>query len=590
MTHPRQEFLATLFQLLEEQAVPYCVSRNYQAIYEDTSSDVDLVAQPDQVVHLEHCLRAAALASNHRVVLHTHYINSSYVYWHPDGGFLRVDVETEVRWRVFPVLSAKAVVTLRRPQGAFYIPHPRHESVILITAALWRAHLSERYRQQLARLYSQVANPEELQRTFRACFGKVGPELLDCLATSPGQIPGPRLWSNAKRSLLLNTFRDAPNRRAGLRYLVTDLKRFTARLWQPPGLSILYASNGRPGPNLDNFFQRTKLLYPLEKSELYDSQISPHTPVSRVGLGLRLQARRLYALFKGGMFICSRQLSDEGAFKKIIRTHSRYLYPSRSFVWIEPAQGQTLLAHVQTGFMAELNPNGGARDPSDGIIEFISRILERRTRRRPKQKGAFVVILGLDGSGKTTVARTLCLLALEQNRFDQVRYSHWQLPLTRDPEFPSPDHRNLPRKPMRTHSLVRSLFSASRLGKNLLRANLAYWLRVRALLRRNSLVLVDRYFYNYFLDPVSVKYYGPAWLAESLRPLFPRPDLVVVLEAPADVLLARKQELSREQVIRQIDLLRRLRLDAAHTLRLDARRPAPENARAIWKKLVELFP
>jgi hypothetical protein len=95
---------------------------------------------------------------------------------------------------------------------------------------------------------------------------------------------------------------------------------------------------------------------------------------------------------------------------------------------------------------------------------------------------------------------------------------------------------------------------------------------------------VDRYFYNYFLDPVSVRYYGPGWLLERVRLLFPRPDLVVVLKAPTAVLLRRKQELSSEELGRQSLLLDQIRF-GSESLVLDASQPANENARKILETL-----
>jgi hypothetical protein len=174
---PRKEFLLALFRILDQKAVPYCVLRNYANIYENTSSDVDVAVEPEHVLRFKDCLTEAAAASNHHLVLRARYINYSYVYWHAEGGFVRVDIETEVRWHIFPVLTAKAIVGLRRRKGAFYIPHPRHESAILWSAAIWRGQLSDRYRSQLARLYEQATTPREFQRTFIASFGAIGREL-----------------------------------------------------------------------------------------------------------------------------------------------------------------------------------------------------------------------------------------------------------------------------------------------------------------------------------------------------------------------------------------------------------------------------
>src|SRR5258706_2611784 len=149
-------------------------------------------------------------------------------------------------------------------------------------------------------------------------------------------------------------------------------------------------------------------------------------------------------------------------------------------------------------------------------------------------------------------------------------YFEWRPAFVGRAPLPLPEFRNLPRKPTLTSNPIRSLLSIARLLKNLVLSNVAHWVRVGPMLRRSGLVLVDRYYYNYYLDPVSVKYYGPAWLLGRLCPFFPRPDLVVVLRAPAEVLLGRKQELSAEEISRQNALLDRVPFEAGQVLKMDA--------------------
>ena len=84
----RREFLEALFRILNQKTVPYCVLRNYQNIYDDPSSDVDLAVEPEDVQRLRDCLTEAAAASHHRLVQSVRYINYSHVYWHQSGGFL----------------------------------------------------------------------------------------------------------------------------------------------------------------------------------------------------------------------------------------------------------------------------------------------------------------------------------------------------------------------------------------------------------------------------------------------------------------------------------------------------------------------
>jgi hypothetical protein len=590
---PREQFLLALFRSLDRKAVPYCVQRNYANLYEDTSSDIDVAVEPEHVLEFKGCLAEAAAASDHHLVLRARYVNYSYVYWHAEGGFVRIDVETEVRWRVFPVLTAKAVVGLRRREGAFYIPHPRHESAILWVAAIWRGELSGRYRNQLAQLWQQAAYPGEFERTFSAAFGAIGPELAACQSRIGSQPFDARFWKRAKRSIVRNAFRDRPCRRALRGYLDWDAQRLWERIRYPRGISLLYASAAQPGRDLLSFFQQIQFLYPIQKSDLHSFAVSPVNRAPFRGLGLRLRARRLFVLFKGGLFMRFYRLSCDSDIARVIRTHPRYLFPSRTFIWTEDSRLHTCLGHVDTGFMAELDSLTGTPISTDQIVRFIAAILQQypaRGERRSRRRGAFVVMAGLDASGRSAVARNLCSLALAARRFHRVCYLRWPPRLKRKTIFPLRELNTPPDRPQPAGNPPPSRLPTFYLCKNLLLAQLNYWLRVRRLVRRNSLVLFDGYGYAYerLSDVGAVKNSGPARLLARLLSLYPRPDLVVVLKAPAAASPAGHQAPSKKAALLQTALFEQLRLDPQRILRVDASSPPLETARGILQKITAI--
>ena len=88
---------------------------------------------------------------------------------------------------------------------------------------------------------------------------------------------------------------------------------------------------------------------------------------------------------------------------------------------------------------------------------------------------------------------------------------------------------------------------------------LGYLMVVRPRVRRGGLVLFDRYFPDCVVD--RRRYRVPAscqWLVEVVARLMPQPDLYVVLDAPAQVLRGRKQEVTPIEVERQRREYRRL--------------------------------
>jgi thymidylate kinase len=69
--------------------------------------------------------------------------------------------------------------------------------------------------------------------------------------------------------------------------------------------------------------------------------------------------------------------------------------------------------------------------------------------------------------------------------------------------------------------------------------------------KRNTLILYDRYYHDLLIDPLRYRYGGPAWAARLVGHLMPQPALWVLLDAPAEVLQSRKQEVPPEETARQ---------------------------------------
>ena len=67
---------------------------------------------------------------------------------------------------------------------------------------------------------------------------------------------------------------------------------------------------------------------------------------------------------------------------------------------------------------------------------------------------------------------------------------------------------------------------------------------------RSTLLLFDRYAYDLEADPKRFRYGGPMSLARLVRRLAPQPDIVILLDAPPDVLQARKSELPPDELPR----------------------------------------
>jgi thymidylate kinase len=164
----------------------------------------------------------------------------------------------------------------------------------------------------------------------------------------------------------------------------------------------------------------------------------------------------------------------------------------------------------------------------------------RLVRRWSQPTGLFVAVMGPDGTGKSTLIEHM--VQAVSPAFDRHRLFHWRPMLlwrrktTRDTTRP---HSLPPHSPWR---------SITRLLAHVLDYSLGYWLLVRPVLARSGIVVFDRYFDDIRIDPKRYRYGGPLWLARVVRPLIPKPDLVLVLDAPDAVIISRKQEVAQEEV------------------------------------------
>jgi thymidylate kinase len=67
----------------------------------------------------------------------------------------------------------------------------------------------------------------------------------------------------------------------------------------------------------------------------------------------------------------------------------------------------------------------------------------------------------------------------------------------------------------------------------------------------STLVIFDRYFHDLLADPLRYRYSGSLNTARKLGRILTQPDLIFILDAPAEVLQSRKQEVSLAESARQ---------------------------------------
>jgi len=116
-----------------------------------------------------------------------------------------------------------------------------------------------------------------------------------------------------------------------------------------------------------------------------------------------------------------------------------------------------------------------------------------------------------------------------------------------------------------------------------------YLLRIRPALIRTRLVIFDRYIYDRLVDSKRVRYGGPAWMLRLLARMVPAPELVILLDAPPEVLWSRKQEVTFDEVVRQRNDYLSLVKVLPSAVVIDASQPLPDVVRDAEGAVINHF-
>jgi len=171
--------------------------------------------------------------------------------------------------------------------------------------------------------------------------------------------------------------------------------------------------------------------------------------------------------------------------------------------------------------------------------------------------GLALVVMGTDGSGKTTIIEHISPV-IETALHSKIFYEHMRPNLL--PSLARLFGHQVGEGPTTNpHASKPSGFLASaiRLSYYTVDYVIGYWLKVfPALVKRPCMYVFDRYFYDYYIDPYRSLISLPHWIIKAFGLFVPKPDVILCLGADPEIIHARKPELPIEEVKRQIDALR----------------------------------
>ena len=167
-------------------------------------------------------------------------------------------------------------------------------------------------------------------------------------------------------------------------------------------------------------------------------------------------------------------------------------------------------------------------------------------------RGVFVVILGPDGTGKSTLAERL--VSMGNAEFSGCNHFHWRpglLPqLSRQRKTGTAA---VPVQPLPPQDFAYgAVISLVRFAYYLLDFMLGYWLRIYPMRRKGMLVLGERWYFDVIINPERYGFKVPRWLRIAGGYFVPTPDVTLLLTGDPETIYARKRELDPHVIRKQL--------------------------------------
>ncbi|MGA2865995.1 MAG: hypothetical protein ABSF95_16095 [Verrucomicrobiota bacterium] len=209
----------------------------------------------------------------------------------------------------------------------------------------------------------------------------------------------------------------------------------------------------------------------------------------------------------------------------------------------------------------------------------------RLGRRALRPPGLTVALCGADGSGKSTAAGAVIQGLRGTFSPEKGREFHWKPPLFSAGRRAAREPTIAPHSEPVRNALVSLLF----FGFHWLEFFLGWPLRIQPVTFRGGLVVINRFYYDFFVDQRRYRLRVPLWLVGLGYRALVKPDLVLLLDAPAAVLQSRKREVPPAETERQRKAYRQLVQGLSNGRIIDAAQPPEKVAAEIEQVILDFM-
>lgn len=225
--------------------------------------------------------------------------------------------------------------------------------------------------------------------------------------------------------------------------------------------------------------------------------------------------------------------------------------------------------------------------PLSYCLDTWSYLVDRSKKYLFPKTGIFLVLLGPDGSGKSTIAENLMNSEVIKKLFIKKSYFHSRF------QFLPPLRKYLPfskktqivQKPEnyqnRTYGALRAMVYPIYYGMSYFLGHPLLWKEKACA----GLVIFDRYFYDFLIQREVMR--CPKWIIHWISKLIPKPNIIIFLQTKPEVVYKRKQELTIEEIERQNKLCKEFTVSFPGAVSVDASSSVEEIVDQVKKIIIE---